>query len=163
MQSKSTVFVFMSLITLPIIMLSSNHEIFFGITSLILTVSSVKYFYELFLDNEIPPDASEAELEEELEELIGIDVKKLGTGLSIVYNMLIILFLCYCAFFMETLVFKAVASFAIMLQIYFIVKKSGKHPVDFRPDLYKPQLILSNILNLSMIIFTVINKLYKLK
>lgn len=163
MQSKSLVFLFVIVIAIPVIALSTNHEIFFGAASLIIMVVSARYLYRQFTDNSLKGNETDEEMEEELEELMDIDVKRFGTGLSIVYNMFVILFLCYCAFFLETIVLKAVASFAILLQIHFIIKKAGKNIPAFNPDRHKPQIIISSVLNMAVIIFTVMNKLSRLK
>lgn len=163
MQSKSLVFLFIIVIAIPIIALSSNHEIFFGVASLIIAVLSVRYIYRLLTGESLQSSESDKEMEEELEELINIDVKRLGTGLGVVYNLFIILFLCYCTFYLETFLLKAVASFSILLQIHFIIRKTGKHTPVFNQDQLKPQILLASVLNIAVIIFTILNKLSKLK
>lgn len=162
MQSKSSIFIFLLIIMIPILAISTNHEIFFAVTSLLLAAVAVRYIYkqlsgESFSDNDI-----DDELEEELEELIHIDVKRVGIGISVAYNLLTILFLCYCAFFLDTILLKAVASLAIILQIHFIMKKIRKASAAYNPDKHKPEILLSGVLNLVVIIFTVLNKLDKL-
>ena len=127
MQSKSLVFLFIVVVTIPIIALSTNHEIFFGVVALIIMVLSIRYIYRLITGETFQITEVDEELEEELEELMDIDVKRFGTGLSIVYHLLVILFLCYCALFMETIVLKSIAAFAILLQIHFISYCSHPH------------------------------------
>lgn len=163
MQSKSLVFLFIVVIAIPIIALASNHEIFFAVASLLITVISVRYVFRHFSGKSLKGTEADEEMEEELEELINIDVKRFGTGLSVVYNLLVILFLCYCAFFLDALILKVLASFAISLQIHFIIKKAGKQASIFNPDKQKPQILLSSVLNIAIIILTIFNKLYRLK
>jgi hypothetical protein len=163
MQSKSLAFLFIIIIAIPIIALSSNHEIFFVVMSLIITVISIRYIFRLLTSESLKGNEADEEMEEELEDLIGIDVKKFGKGISVASNLLAILFLIYCAFFLETILLKAVTSFAIILQIYLILKKAGRNALPFDPDKHRPQIVLSSILNLAVVIFTVLNKLYKLK
>ena len=163
MQSKSLVFIFIIVITIPIIALASNHEIFFAVASLVITIISVRYIFRQFSGESLRGTETDDEMEDELEDLINIDVKRFGTGLSVVCNLLIILFFCYCAFYLDTIVLKALASFAILLQIHFIIRKTGKHTLIFNPDKHKPQILLSSVLNIAVIIFTILNKLYKLK
>jgi hypothetical protein len=163
MQSKSLVFLFILIIAIPIIALSSNHELFFVMMSLIVTVLSVRYIFRLLTFESLKGNESDEEMEEELEDLIGIDVKKFSKGISVAGNLLAIVFMIYCAFFLETIILKAVASFAIILQIYLILKKAGKNALPFDPDKHKPQIVLSSVLNIAVVIFTVLNKLYKLQ
>lgn len=162
MQSKSLVFLFIIIVALPIIALSSNHEIFFGVASLMILVISFRYIYRQHSGESLQNAEADEEMEEELEELIHIDVKRFGTGVSVVYNLFTILFLCYCAFFLDTLVLKAAASVAILLQLHFIMKKTVKNTSAFNPDQHKPQIFISSILNIAVIVFTIMNKLSKL-
>lgn len=162
MLSKSMVVLFIVVIAIPIIALSSNHEIFFWVASLILTVLSARYIYRLVSGESLHGNDADEELEEELEELIDIDVKRFGTGLSVIYNLFVILFLCYCTFFMEAFMLKVIVSLAILLQIHFIIKKTRRSTPVFNPDRHKPQILLASILNIAVIIFTILNKLSKL-
>jgi hypothetical protein len=156
-------FLFTIIIAAPIVALFSNHEVFFAVMAFCITILSFRYFYMLFAGESLRSAESDEELEEELEELIDIDVKRLGTGLSVASNLLAILFFVYCAFYLDTLVLKALASFAIILQIYFILKKAARIELPFNPDKLKPQIILSSVLNVAVVIFTLLNKLYKLQ
>ena len=162
MQSKSLAFLFIIIIAIPIIALSSNHEIFFVVMSLIITVISVRYIFRLLSGESLKGNEADEEIVEELEDLIEIDVKKFGKGISVASNLLAILFMIYCAFFLETIILKAVASFAIILQVYLILKKAGRNALPFDPGKHKPQVVLSSVLNITVVIFTVLNKLYKL-
>ena len=162
MQSKSLVFLLIVFVSIPIFIISSNHEIFFFIFSVILTVISIRNFYLQLTGESFQGGEADDELEEELEELIGIDVKKFGKGLNIVYNLLVILFLCYCTFFLDTVILKAVASFAILLQIYFIIKKTRKMLPAYNADLHKPQILFSSVLNIAVIVLTLLNKGFRI-
>lgn len=163
MQSKSLFLFFIIIVTLPLIAIATNHEIFFIVVSLIIAIIASKYMFKLISgegghDNK-PFENIEEELEEELEELINIDIKKFGTGLSVVYNMLVILYLCYCAFFLNRFILKVIASFAILFQIHFIIKKTGKHTPAFNPYQSNPQSVVSILLNTTILFFTIISKL----
>jgi hypothetical protein len=163
MQSKSLAFLFIIIVAIPIIALSSNHEIFFVVMSLIITVISFRYVFRLLTGESLKVNEADEEMEEELEELIEIDIKRLGKGISVACNLFAIVFMVYCAFFLETIILKAVASFAIILQFYLILKKAGRKASPFDPDKHKPQILLSSVLNMAVVIFTVLNKLYKLQ
>ena len=102
------------------------------------------------------------ELESDLDELIGIDIRKFGEGLSVVVNMVIIVFLVYCAFFLETLPLKGIVTLAIMLRIHFIIRKTRKSGEGFDKNRHKPQIFISSISNLAVVLFTILNKLSQL-
>lgn len=158
MQSKGGVLLFLAMLALPVIAISTNHNIFFGVTAAIITVVSFRYFYNLIMKNDLQGQESDEELEEELEELIDIDVKRFGIGLAVVYNLIVILFLIYCAFYMDTVVLKGITAFAISLQVFFIIRK-GRLQQNFSMDHHKPQIILSSLSNITVILFTALNKI----
>lgn len=161
MQSKSLVFIFLFIIALPLIVISTSHKLFFAVASLAILIGSVKYILRGSSDDISNDALSDEELEEELEELININIEKFSTGISIVYNMIVILFLIYCAFFFDTLVLKALAAAAVLFQVYFIIKKSEKSKSTPARSKYSIQGLLSSFLNIAVIVFTVINKLYR--
>jgi len=161
MQSKSIVILFIVIMLVPVMALFSNHEIFFWVLSLILLVLSFRNIYKLVSGKSLQSSESDEELEEELEELIDINVKKFGTGLGVISSLLIILFLFYCAFFLEAFLLKAIVAFAILFQIHFIIKKTGKSSWAYSSDRHKPQILAASILNISIIVFSVMNKLSK--
>ncbi len=163
MQSKSLALLFIIVVAIPMIALSSNHEIFFVVMSLTITVISVRYIFRLLAGESLKGNETDDEMEEELEDLMEIDVKRFGKGLSIACNLIAIVFMFYCSFFLETIILKAIASFAIILQIYLILKKSAKTAFPFNPNKHKPQIVLSSVLNIAVVLFTVLNKFYKLQ
>lgn len=163
MQSKRIALLFIVITLIPVLALFSNHEMFFWILSIILSVVSVRNIIKLVTGENLQSFESDDEIEDELEELIDIDVKRLETGISVATILLVILFLFYCAFYLEAFVLKVIVAFAIMLQIYFIFKKTEKLIKAYSPDRYKPQIILASILNITIILLSVINKLYRIK
>jgi hypothetical protein len=162
MQSKGSVLIFLAVLAFPIIALSADHNIFFGITAALITISSVRSIYSLLIHNGFQQHELDEELEDDLEELIDIDIRKFGDGLSVVVNMVIIVFIFYCAFFLETFLLKLIAALAIALQIHFIIKKSRKGNAGFDKNQHKPQILLSSISNIAVVLFTILNKLSKL-
>lgn len=163
MQSKSLFFLFIAVIAVPVIALASNHEVFFSISSLVITIVSVRYIFKQITNKSLKGNEADEELQEDLEELADIDIKRFGNGLSVVSNLMVILFLFYCAFFLQTIWLKAIASFSILLQLYLIIKKTGKKTPAFNPDQHKVQILISSALNITVILFTIINKLAKIK
>ena len=163
MESKSLLFLFVLVIAIPIFALSSNHELFFGIASLVVIIISVRNIVRLAADKSLEDDEPDEETVEELEDMMDIDAKKFGRGVSIICNMLIILLLIYSSFFLAALYMKIICALAILLQIHFIFKKAGKDGSSFSPDRHKIQILMSSILNITVIIFALLNKLAKLK
>ncbi len=162
MQSKGSVLIFLAVLAFPVIALSTNHNIFFGVTAALITLAAVKSIYTLLMLNSFQQHELDEELESDLEELIDIDIRKFGDGLSVVINMAVIVFIIYCAFFLETILLKAIASLAIVFQVHFIINKAKKGSAGFDKNLHKPQILLSSISNLTVVLFTILNKLSRL-
>ena len=90
MQSKGSVLIFLAVLAFPVIALSTNHNIFFGVTAALITLAAVKSIYTLLMLNSFQQHELDEELESDLEELIDIDIRKFGDGLSVVINMVVI-------------------------------------------------------------------------
>lgn len=162
MQSKGSMIVFLVILAFPIISISTNHNLFFGSLSIIITVVSVRYLYYLLVKNEFEDNLPDEEVEAELEELADIDLKKVGAGLSITFNLLVILYLIYCSFYLDTILLKGLATFAILLQIHFINKKVGYKKTPYDRNQNKPQILLSSVSNIVVVVFAVLNKILRL-
>ena len=159
MQSKGSVLVFLIILIFPIIAIFSDHQIFFVIMSIIIAFVSCRYIFDLLSGNSFNDHENDEELEEELEGMIDIDIRLFGTGMSVAYNMLVILFLTYCAFFLDSVFLKGLAALAIIIQIYFIIKKIESKFQGYDRNRYKPQILLSSLLNLAVILVVTINKI----
>lgn len=72
------------------------------------------------------------------------------------------IFIFYCAFYLETILLKGIAALAMTLQVFFIIKKSQKGSAGFDKNQHKPQILLSSISNISVVLFAILNKLSKL-
>jgi len=162
MQSKGSALIFLAVLAFPIIALSTDHNIFFAVAAILVTLESVKSLYYLIVFNGFEQPEPDEEFEDELEELIDIDVRKFGDGLSVAVHMAVIVFTFYCAFFLETVLLKIIAALAIMLQVHFIIKKVQKGSNNFDRNRYKPQIFFSSISNIAVVLFTVLNKLSRL-
>ncbi|MCX7712031.1 MAG: hypothetical protein N2484_19480 [Clostridia bacterium] len=101
MQLQGLMMMLLMMVIIPLMILTSNHEVFFIILSLVLLFSSLRNLYELFARPEEEIESEEEADSEELEDFFGIDVRKLETGLSMVKNMMIILYLIYCSFYVH--------------------------------------------------------------
>ncbi len=159
MQSKGSVLIFMAILALPVIAISTNHNIFFGVVAAAVTLASFRQIYSLLMLNGFKEHEIDEDLEEDLEELIDIDIRKFGAGLSVLINLIAILFLCYCAFFLDTVFLKGIAALSILLQVHFIIKKVRKRDNTFDKNEHKPQILLSSISNIAVVLFTVLNKI----
>lgn len=159
MQSKGSVLIFLIILVFPVIAIFSDHQIFFVIMSIIIAFVSCRYIYNLLSGNGFGDQENDEELEEELEDMVDIDIRLFGTGMSVAYNLLVILFLAYCAFYLDTVLLKGIAALAIILQIHFIIKKIGSKFQSFDRNLYKPQIFISSLLNLAVIFLTSVNKI----
>lgn len=162
MQSKGSMLIFMAILAFPIIAISTNHNLFFGALSAIVAAVSFRYLYYLLVKDEFEDQQPDEDLEAELEELADINLKKVGAGLSIAYNLLVILYLIYCAFYLDTVLLKGITAFAMSLQIHFILKKVGYKKTAYDNNQNKPQILLSSISNIVVIVLAVLNKILRL-
>lgn len=162
MQSKGSMLIFMAILAFPIIAISTNHNLFFGALSAIVSLVSFRYLYYLLIKDDFEDQQPDEDLEAELEELADIDLRKVGTGLSITYNLMVILYLIYCAFYLDTILLKGIAAFAILLQMHFIIKKVGNKESPYDKNRNKPQILLSSVSNIVVVIFAVLNKILRL-
>jgi len=162
MQSKGSVLIFLAVLAFPIIALSTDHDIFFAVTAALVTLAAIKSIYNLIVLNGFEQIELDEDLEDDLEELIDIDVRKFGDGLNIIVHMIVIVFIIYCAFYLETILLKCVAALAILMQILFIIKKAQKNSAGFDKNKYKPQIFVSSISNIAIVLFTILNKLSRL-
>ncbi len=158
MQSKGSTFIFIAILAFPVIAISANHQIFFGVIAAILLAVSIANIYTIAKGTGFEEHEIDEELEEELEELVDIDLHMFGAGLSIICNLTIILFLCYCAFYLENIIFKGITVLSILLQLYFIQRKIKNSGI-FDKNLHKPQVFLASISNTAVVLFTLLNKI----
>jgi hypothetical protein len=159
MQLQGLLIMLFILAVIPIMILSSNHEIFFILMAVILLVSSVKNLYRGLLGANSGSLESDSDPEEDLEEILDLDMEKFGIGIDIAKSLITILFLAYCAFYLNFLFFKAATALAILLQVYFIVEKIKAGPECEPAGIHGIGRMLSSLLTLVIVLFTVFNKL----
>ncbi len=145
------------LAVIPIMILSSHHEIFFVLMAAILLVSSIRSLHKGLSGSDGGSPEADGDLEEEFEEIMNIDMEKFGTGIDVAKSLIIILFLVYCAFYLNSLLFKVLSALAILLQVSFI-SKNVKEKYDM-PRIQGISHLFSSALNLVVILFTLLNKL----
>jgi len=163
MESKSLLFLFALIIAIPAFAISSNHEVFFAVASLVVMGTSIRNLYKLAVADSFENEEPDDETISELEDLINIDVRKFGTGISVFYNLFIILLLFYSVFYLDAIFMKVICALAITLQVHFIIKKAGKNCSSYKPDRQRVQIFISSISNIAVIIFALLNKLARLR
>lgn len=120
LQSLFIIFVF--IIILPIIILTSHDEVFFIVLSFILFIASIRNLYGLILYSNLPSDSDEEDEDfDELEEFLGFDLEKLTKGLVLVKNLSIILYLSYCSFYISNNYVKLLVLSIALYWIYDII------------------------------------------
>lgn len=165
MQLQGIMLLFIMLIMLPIVMLSANHNVFFVIVAIVLFISSIKNIFNLFFNREIELNKEDEELLEDIEITSDIDIRKFGSGLKVVTDLVIILFFLYCAFYMSVLWLKALIAFSILFRVIQIKYNVCENNLD--TDFYELSVInkifytFSNLCTLFIIITTVYLKFLK--
>lgn len=165
MQLQGLMFMLFILLIVPVMVISTNHYIFFALMAIILIISSIKNIYTRFfdLDSEDEED-SDNETEEEFEDLLNLDMKKFGTGIYIVKDLFVILFFLYCSFYLKSIFLKIDAALLILIQIHHIKGiLGGNNPVKKKVSPIGRNLALvSGILSLVLIGFTTCNLVFQL-
>jgi hypothetical protein len=110
---------------LPILLLSANHNVFFVLVGLILLFSSLKNIFVFFTDNKDSQDMEDEETIEDFEAASGFDMKRMGFGVKIALNLIIILFFIYSSFYLNPFWIKIIIALSILYRIFdinFILK-----------------------------------------
>ena len=162
MPLQGLMFMIFILLIIPVLALSTNHFIFFGVMALIISVISIRNIYNRFFDIDSDGGYIDEEATEEIEDLINLNMKKFGTGINVVKELSLILFFIYCSFYSGSILLKIVAALLILIQIYYIKgilnDKDKKEPTSFSRNL----TMLSSILSLVLVIFTTCNLIFGL-
>lgn len=119
MQIQMLFVAMLMLIAVPVMLLFSNHNVFFILLSIILFVSSFKKISDfLILDKDAKHNSfSDEELFEEIEEALNIDVARFYMGLNFIKDLIIIMFFIYCFSFMISIFAK---SFIVLNIIFYV-------------------------------------------
>ncbi|NJD01737.1 MAG: hypothetical protein FIA99_03880 [Ruminiclostridium sp.] len=166
MQLQGLIFMLFILLIIPVMVLSTNHYIFFAVMAVIIIVSSIRNIYLRFLDADSRKDVDDLddEAEEEFEDLLNLDMKKFGNGIHIVKNLFLILFFVYCSFYLRSIFLKINAALLILIQIYHIKSVISKNSFN-KKDASLPDrnvAMISGILSLLLIAFTTFNLLFSM-
>lgn len=102
MQLQSLFLTIFMLIIIPIMILSSNHNVFYVLMGLALFITSFKNIhYQIFDSNDYYLEDSDNSTED-IEAELNLDVKKFGIGTHIAKDLIIILFFIYCTFYIHS-------------------------------------------------------------
>jgi len=115
MQFDSFLIMLLLLFIFPVIILFSNPNIFFAITSIIILLSSFKNINMILFDK-TPNDNVESideEAIEELETISDIDLTKLIKGIRSLWNLFVIVFFIYCIFYINNVILKEISIIVI--------------------------------------------------
>jgi hypothetical protein len=169
MQSNGFSLMIFIFLALPVIILFSNHDIFFIIIALILIISSIKNLYQTIIK---PPDIqSENEsIFEDYGEDEDLSSEGMGISARIVKNLVVILFYIYCTFFIYSIAFRAVVLIIILYWLHDTINSPAR-PTD-STDISTPPIktntsvqgalsFFVNIGSILMIIFVTCNKFIK--
>lgn len=117
MQIKAMFFSLIMISVLPFIVISMNHNVFFTVVGAIIVFASAKNLYTLLFKYRRVVYNDGTQSLDELEEIVNIDVKRFGIGIKIVKNLIIILFVVYCMFYVNILIFKLIGATIIIYWI----------------------------------------------
>ncbi len=153
MQSQSLFLMLFILIVAPILIISSNHNLFFGVVAFIMFIAALRSIFKALSGSKEDLSQEEESEKEELEEMIGLDAQKFGIGAKVVRNLVVILFYIYSLFYMQHVWLKAITLLLI-----------GSTCINIKRDLTEPaqagtannQSRLYSVYTLAASIFTLI-------
>ncbi|MFZ5986504.1 MAG: hypothetical protein ACOYWZ_05170 [Bacillota bacterium] len=114
MQLEGMLLILIMLIIIPVLAISSNDAAFFIVTAILISFSSIKSIYAALLKVKDESDDDKDEVFAEIEEQVDMDLSKIGTGIKVIKNLVIVLFFGYCSFFLNTFWLKALCAFVII-------------------------------------------------
>lgn len=118
MQLQGLMFMLFMLIIIPILILSTNHNVFFVVIAVALFLVSMRNMYTVLFHPAESPVESDDDMMEELEDAMNVDMKKFGTGAIVVRNLLFILFFIYCVFYVSSIWLKVLIFINIAHWVY---------------------------------------------
>ncbi|NLD48398.1 MAG: hypothetical protein GX660_14605 [Clostridiaceae bacterium] len=161
MQLQRMLLILLMLIIIPIIIISSNDSAFFIILAIILSLASLKSIIEnLFISIEDDIDLSD-DMIDEIEDQTNLNIYKFGIGLSVIKDLVIILFFVYCNFYLYSFIYKILFTFVTLYWLNDLVS-SIKNPDKNNSQLKGIKVrfinVLTNLSSLLIIIIVAYNK-----
>lgn len=157
MQLQGLILFFLIITIIPILMLFTEHNIFFAIMSVILFFSCFSKLKKLLFSTEKQDNEQDTDTSEEYESEFNIDIKKFTTGIDIVKKLTIILFFFYCIFFIDMFIFKVLTAFTIVVRLYEMINSIGS---DKQTNTLHIRVLafLSNAFSIFIILYTAYQK-----
>jgi flagellar biosynthesis/type III secretory pathway M-ring protein FliF/YscJ len=163
MQSQSLFLILFILIIAPILIISSNHNLFFGLVAFVLFIAALRAIYKTLSGSKQETSEEEQSEKEELEDMIGLDAQKFGIGAKVVKNLIVILFYIYSLFYMQHIWLKAIALLLIG-STCINIKRDLTEPaqagtISNQSRLYSVYTLAANIFTLLVLALVTYNKM----
>lgn len=163
MQEQGIFFMFLITVIAPLVLLFSNHDIFFIAVALIISITSVVNIKTgIFGKNPSEPSEDEKEAVSDLEDYINLDLEKLGKGTRVVRHSIAIIFFVYSSFYIHSSFLRVMVALALVYWIYKILQDllNAESPVlsFFSSGLYNFIAALSSMAMLLVIAAAALNK-----
>lgn len=159
MQSEGLILFLFIIVSVPIMIVTSNHNIFFVIVGLAIafvSIINIRSIFQLKQVDEEPEDA------EEIEGMINIDSHKFGRGIEFVKGLTIILLFIYCSVYVKAHAFKVLIALAIAFRAFDIsvYLKSNQKAIDHFNSIWAVRTItlFVNLVNIAIILPVAYNK-----
>ncbi len=162
MELEKILFLLM-LIILPIMILMSNHNIFFIITGIVIIIISIRNLYVIIYKVNINEIEDDDENIDDLYDNEELNIAKIGLGTVVVKNLIVILFFVYCVYHINSYILKVLVSINIAYYIYYLKnsiieskKAENKEKLEF--PLGRILGFVVNLTSIIIVIFTACNK-----
>lgn len=158
MQLQSLLILLFILFIVPMVILFTNPNIFFIIVSIILLIISLRSIHIIIFNINENREEPDDELIEDLEMALNIDVRKFGTGIRVVIDLIFILFFIYCFFYINSNWLKAVCCAIILYWYTDILKIIGKVSKKQKTILRNLLMVLVHSITIILITIVTCNK-----
>jgi hypothetical protein len=168
MQEQGLLMMLFIMFIAPMVLLFSNHDMFFIVIALILLISSAISIKNRFFGKRstVPLD-DEEELMDEFGEYINLDIEKFDQGTRVVRHSIAIIFFIYSSFYLQSIWFSILLALVILFWIYRILEDvlaDGSTLLPFKSPWLKDSLvILNSVASLVIIIAATLNKFSGMK
>lgn len=163
MQEQGLLVMLFIMFVMPMMLLFSNHDMFFVIIALVLFISSAisiknRFFGKRYTE---PPD-EDAEMMDEFEDYINLDLEKFDKGTKVVRHSIALIFFVYCSFYVQSIWFSIPLALVIVFWVYKILEdvlSESSALLPFKSPLLNDSfVILNSIASLVIIVAATLNK-----
>lgn len=133
MQLQGLILILFMIIIIPLSILFANDNVFFILLSILIIFTSVNGIYDKIFNFKTQSSNNKEEFSSDFKSELNIDIHKFGIGLSIAKNLIVILYLVYCTFFIELLFYKVLAALIISFRIFHVFKSISKQISSINP------------------------------